>query len=61
MTRNDFQLIAMVLKEAKEGQEDHDAVSRRFATALRHLNPRFNSEKFLKACGVILTPDEEPG
>lgn len=58
MTKKDYELIAGVLKrynDANNGNmfEDilHD-VSYDFATALQEENPKFDSNKFLEACGI---------
>lgn len=54
MTRKDFQLIADVLKNADEvaDSESLTALAVMFADALEDENPRFDTEKFLRACGV---------
>lgn len=63
MTKKDFELIAQTIKalvapsfeENSQGLFDAEArgfVAWRFAEALRATNPRFNAERFLKACGV---------
>jgi hypothetical protein len=57
MTRQHFQMIADVLKDA--GQHNscidrtaHEAIAREFAVRLMATNPRFDRARFLKACGV---------
>lgn len=64
MTRKDFELIAAALKEARDQvpQTDtlhhtcellgHSTAARVLAYALAKTNPRFDRERFLKACGV---------
>lgn len=62
MTKKDYELIASVLKQAilfcddTSNQDDDilllETLSKRFADTLASKNPRFNREKFLKACGV---------
>ena len=53
MTRKDFQLIAEVLRDSTAIGSDfeHAALCRDFARALATTNPRFDKEKFLRACG----------
>lgn len=51
MTRQHFQFIAEVIAQL----DDHDELFREqvatsFANALKRTNPRFNRERFLKAC-----------
>ena len=48
MTRKDFVLIARVLSE----NTDHTAIVCRFAQELAKVNPRFDTERFIKACGL---------
>ena len=57
MTRKDFCLIASVIKELPsfECTQDNDvvrfsAVVERFASALAGTNPRFDRERFIRAC-----------
>ena len=58
MTRKDFELIAKVLRAARNGDIDRraewvtDAIAEDMADGLATTNPRFNREKFLRACGV---------
>jgi hypothetical protein len=57
MTRKDFQLIAMILRLSRDGQNDTATISEiahSFANNLGATNPRFNRETFLTACGVEL-------
>lgn len=56
MTRKDYKLIAAVLADfGAEGVpvDDRDAIANKLATALQLDNPRFNSEQFLVAAGVL--------
>lgn len=55
MTRQDFELIARVIKAQRAPHNDTktlDEVTLEFAYALRDTNPRFDVERFKKACGV---------
>ena len=67
MSKKDFELIARVLKRCRADSEYHTALSgpqRRaavasidnasidFADELAATNPRFDRERFLRACGV---------
>ncbi len=59
MTRKDYELIAERISSSREadarnGREEEllDSVSRRLADALASENPRFDRERFLRACGV---------
>jgi len=55
MTRKDYRLIAEILKDSLDNIVDdmaHEALSDVFAEELASTNPRFNREKFLRACGV---------
>lgn len=59
MSRKDYILIAAALKQAlDEGLIEYNAsretmsVAHIMADKLRHTNPRFDRERFLKACGV---------
>jgi hypothetical protein len=59
MTRKDFELIAMTLKDTTEGFDaDGDCrfgvevAALNLADALATTNPRFDRERFLAACGV---------
>jgi hypothetical protein len=58
MTRKDFELIATVLKSQEPIAGDLDTfdyweqVCRALAANLRLSNPKFNTTKFLHACGV---------
>jgi hypothetical protein len=64
MTRKDFVLIAAALKDSRPvspmwpasareaANEVIDRASVRFCNELAATNPRFDRERFLKACGV---------
>lgn len=59
MTKQDFEMIAKVIAEM-QSDLDHKVyveilpihVAERFAGVLRAKNPRFDTSRFLKACGV---------
>jgi hypothetical protein len=60
MTRKDFELIAGAIAGMQDKYTGEDwsingamyPFARQLADALENSNPRFNSEKFLKECGV---------
>jgi hypothetical protein len=61
MSRQHFELIARVLRETPRFRgepfgeavaEYRDDLARAFAAELRATNPRFDRERFLRACGV---------
>lgn len=66
MTRKDYELIALVIKTASEAVQDFTeanddpptpaevlyGLSYGLSQALVLTNPRFDRERFLKACGV---------
>ena len=62
MTRKDYELIARAMNESRMHALRDDAPSggafwlgaaaREIAAALERTNPRFDRERFLKACGV---------
>lgn len=64
MTRKDYELIAAAMRKVgghltssnedyAAGKRDiHARASAELATALEATNPRFDRERFLKACGV---------
>jgi hypothetical protein len=54
MTRNDFELIARVVKAHRlyAGSGTVDQLARDMAEALRATNKQFNSDKFIRACGA---------
>jgi|TARA_R100001082_G_C4242914_1_gene108126 pentose-5-phosphate-3-epimerase len=49
MTRKDFELIARVVKSIQD-KDVRNATALNFATELRHVNPRFNTTRFVSAC-----------
>jgi hypothetical protein len=54
MTKKDFELIAGAIKEitANDYPQDRKDKAQMFASVLAKTNERFDSEKFLKFCGV---------
>ena len=54
MTKKDFILIANTISELRNftdlGPGDIDVIAARFALALRAANPRFDRDRFIKAC-----------
>lgn len=54
MTRQHFELIARVLREAPVDIVGWHILVQRFADELAAENPRFDRERFLRACGVKL-------
>jgi hypothetical protein len=56
MSQRDYELIANVLKDLREDGYNYDAlnaVSRALCARFSRSNSRFNTTKFLKACGVM--------
>ena len=58
MTKKDFELIAAVLAAVSNTAHSNAAnalrdVADEFARVLGRTNPRFDRERFLKACGVL--------
>ena len=51
MSRKDFNLIASVIANFS-GESAGQALAIAMANALRKTNPRFDTDRFLKACGV---------
>jgi len=51
MTRKHFELIAMILKNAMESDEDVRWIAKEFAYRLRFENDYFKPDVFLEACG----------
>ena len=51
MTKNDYKIIAGVI-ESLPKYPTKKVVAKRFATRLEYDNPRFNRERFLKACDL---------
>lgn len=67
MTRKDYELIASVIKkyvrayeELEDGKEQNfklqacGGIMSEMARELEALNPRFNRERFVEACGFVL-------
>ena len=56
MSRKDFELIARTIhampSHAPSLRTARESCARAFADALASTNPRFNRERFLRACGV---------
>jgi hypothetical protein len=56
MTRKDYELITDVLEELFMGHPDWQRsgsqVAHKFADRLAQTNPKFDKQRFLKACGV---------
>lgn len=51
MTRKDYELIAATIREIPAFPSKR-IVAEEFATALAGTNPRFDRDRFLKACGA---------
>lgn len=59
MKKHDFELIASILKQETENTDNSTSdnllleyISRQFTNTLAKKYPRFQKDKFLKACGV---------
>lgn len=52
MTRRDFELIANILRFPPLDNKQRTKMAHEIAEALSKSYPAFNSNKFLKACGV---------
>lgn len=56
MTKKDFELVADVIKSmpgfAPSLRDQKASCAQAFAARLTLINPRFDRERFLKACGV---------
>lgn len=56
MTKKDFETIAKIIASmpsfAASLRDQKNSTARQFADALANENPRFDRERFLKACGV---------
>lgn len=52
MTKKDFELIASVIAQFGRVRQNADFLADIMAEKLSEKYPRFNREKFLKACGV---------
>jgi len=52
MTRTDFELIAMVIRETEIGPAAKAAIANAFCSHLRAINPRFDANRFKLAAGT---------
>ena len=55
MTRKDYQLIAQVIAGTRERYPDNMAIAHIvgvLGSRLKGENPRFDFQKFMKACGI---------
>lgn len=55
MTRKDFELLAEFVKDLSMNHDKSvplETIARKLAKKLRSTNPRFNEDRFLRACGV---------
>ena len=54
MTRKDYELITQVIRDISEngGAANVEALAYRLGQALAATNPRFDMERFMKACGA---------
>jgi hypothetical protein len=54
MTKQDFELIARILRTHRDdfGRKRLERVAQDFADDLQGTNPQFDRARFLKACGV---------
>jgi hypothetical protein len=55
MTRKDYEKIARVLRDDIPGGETRIIACEKFADMLATDNPRFDRNKFYKACGGVVT------
>jgi hypothetical protein len=51
MTRQHFEFLARFVAE-EEDSDQRAKLARRMARELRYTNPRFDDDRFIKACGV---------
>jgi hypothetical protein len=51
MTRRDYELVSNIMRQFVSAP-DHAAVCRALAEGLSLNNPRFDTPRFLKACGL---------
>ena len=51
MTKKDFELVAEILRDYREGDNANliDSLAEHFATAFTYVNPRFDEGKFIDA------------
>jgi hypothetical protein len=52
MTRKDYEKIAKILKTTHLEDHQRASLSVSFASVCREDNPRFDVDRFLRACGV---------
>ena len=52
MTRKDYEKIAKILKTTDLEDHQRASLSVSFASVCREDNPRFDVDRFLRACGV---------
>lgn len=52
MTKKDFELIASIIKEINIRKAKGDRIAILFANELKSKYPRFDSDRFIKACGI---------
>ena len=52
LTRKDFQAIADIIRENRKCMNAEKHIAEMFADYLATKNPKFDREKFLKACGI---------
>ena len=52
MTRKDFRAIAETIKNLDVNERNRLHIANSFANMLKHTNPRFDRERFLKACAA---------
>ena len=50
MTRKDFELIAKAIRESTTNKDKRLFMAEVFASFLSNTNPRFNKDRFLRAC-----------
>lgn len=54
MTKKDYVLIANVIKLCRESKETLYGLTIVLSRKLKEQNPRFNMDKFEKACGIAV-------
>ena len=52
MTKQDYKLIASVVKQSSIGVPGRETIAVELADAIEGWHPRFNREKFYLACGL---------
>jgi hypothetical protein len=57
-TRKDFQMVADLLKD-NPNMDDRKAKAKEYCDKFAKMNPRFDKERFLKACGVSEAIEED--